>query len=648
MNLAITLLVAIAIASIIGTVLQQNEPYNNYVIKFGPFWFEVFKALGLYDIYGAVWFLFLLGFLLVTTSVCVYRYTPSLLRDMNHFRTDAQEKSLRAFKHHSRWEPEGDVGRMPELAQRFLTGRGYRVRVKTTDDHTMVAAMKGSSSRLGYLFAHVGIVVICLGGLIDGNVPLKWADYTGRIVPETRDIPVSQIPEHSILSEDNAAFRGSVQIPEGGRAGVVFLGMRDGYLVQPLPFRIELEDFRIEHYESGMPKSFESDLVIHDEELDQPLRQTIAVNHPLIYKGYAIYQSSFADGGSLMKMRAWSLDEPGREPLQIEGRVNQSVRINTPRGGYRLELDDFKLFNIFPNEEEGATKKFRNFGPSVVFRLRDSSGQAIEFMNYMSPVQIEGRYFFMSGMRSAVSEPYRYIHIPVGSDGTVKRFMRLRELAMDPERMQGAVEQQMGLLERTDFDPALARQVSDNIVAVVSLFVRQGLDAVFEQVQANFKEEAQQQGAMESYINVIRGVLGGIYIDVLAEEGIKIDQDVTEQDAQFFEDAMTALSLTGPYGSPVLLQLDSFEHVQASGLQITRSPGKDIVYLGCVMLMVGVFFMLYLHHRRVWLRISADGKLLFAGSGHRNRADFSGEFEELERGLRALSAAPGPDDDRAA
>ena len=52
MNLAITLLVVVAIASVIGTVLRQNQPYPDYAIKFGPFWFEVFRRLGLYDVYG--------------------------------------------------------------------------------------------------------------------------------------------------------------------------------------------------------------------------------------------------------------------------------------------------------------------------------------------------------------------------------------------------------------------------------------------------------------------------------------------------------------------------------------------------------------------------------------------------------------------
>ena len=45
MNLAITLLVVVAVSSIIGTVLQQNQPYPHYVIKFGTFWFEVFNRL---------------------------------------------------------------------------------------------------------------------------------------------------------------------------------------------------------------------------------------------------------------------------------------------------------------------------------------------------------------------------------------------------------------------------------------------------------------------------------------------------------------------------------------------------------------------------------------------------------------------------
>lgn len=45
MRFAIALLTVICIASVIGTVLQQQQPYPNYVNQFGPFWAQVFGLL---------------------------------------------------------------------------------------------------------------------------------------------------------------------------------------------------------------------------------------------------------------------------------------------------------------------------------------------------------------------------------------------------------------------------------------------------------------------------------------------------------------------------------------------------------------------------------------------------------------------------
>ena len=39
MRFAISLLSLLAIASVIGTVMKQNEPMPNYVNQFWPFWF---------------------------------------------------------------------------------------------------------------------------------------------------------------------------------------------------------------------------------------------------------------------------------------------------------------------------------------------------------------------------------------------------------------------------------------------------------------------------------------------------------------------------------------------------------------------------------------------------------------------------------
>lgn len=642
MNLAITLLVAVAIAAVIGTVLQQNEPYNNYVIKFGSFWFEVFRALGLYDVYSAGWFLVLLGFLLVSTAVCVYRQGPGIIRDMRQYRLGVKKKSLRSFHQNGEWETPLAGEEAAGRAQAFLEGQGFRVRSRADDDHTVVAAMKGSTNRLGYLLSHVSIVVICIGGLLDGNLGLKFGELTGRIAPETRDLPVSQVPDKSVLPADATSFRGSVTLPEGSQADFIFLNLRDGYLVQNLPFTVALDDFRIQHYASGQPKSFESDIVIYDDELEEPLRRTIAVNHPLIYKDYAIYQASFADGGSSVTLRAWSFDRPQEEPLQLEGTINRDLKLMTPRGPMTIELTDFKPYNIFPApEDDPQGKKFRNYGPAVVFRLRDRAGQAKEYINYQLPITIDGRPFFMSGMRASQGEAYRYLHIPLDSEGSLGRFMRFRALASDNARVEQVAEQQLGDI----FGAAEEREQRDQLVVsmanLVGLFVNRGIDAVVARVEESVPEE-QRQAVLESYMTVLRNVMGALYVDLLREEGVAVDEGVAQTDAAFFDDAMNAFSLLGAYGAPFYVQLSDFNHVEASGLQITRSPGKDIVYLGCAMLMAGVFFLFYVHHRRLWVWLEpgpAGTRVLFAGAAHRNRVDFEREFERLQGGMKTVTAA---------
>jgi cytochrome c biogenesis protein len=71
---------------------------------------------------------------------------------------------------------------------------------------------------------------------------------------------------------------------------------------------------------------------------------------------------------------------------------------------------------------------------------------------------------------------------------------------------------------------------------------------------------------------------------------------------------------------------------EASGLQITRSPGKNVVYLGCVMLIAGVFMMFYITHQRLWVMIKPRGegsRVMLAGMGNRNQRDFSKTFDNL-------------------
>jgi cytochrome c biogenesis protein len=639
MNLAVTLLVGIAIASIIGTVLQQNEPYQNYIIKFGPFWFEMFRALGLYDLYGAVWFQGILGFLLVSISVCVYRNGPTMLRDMTHFREHVTDTSLRAFHNCREWRLPQPAAAVLETAATVFTARGFRLRKTTEHGRSTLVAMKGGINRLGYLFTHIAIVIICVGALVDGNLSLKLAEMSGRVKIETRDIPASKVPAISVLPQDTGAFRGSITIPEGSTADFVFLNVRDGYFVQKLPFTVKLKDFRIQHYVSGQPKSFESDLVIEDPQRDAPLEATIAVNHPLIYRGYAIYQASFGDGGSLLKFRAWPLVGAEPDTVDLEGRVNSDKVLEVFGEPLTLELTDFKLFNIFPVPEgDPSGKKFRNHGPSFQYKLRDQGGQAHEYITYMSPVLQNGRQYYISGVRGSPADDFRYLHIPADDKISLERFFRLRNALYDTARVDEVARATAAQMFRAlaSPDPQMQDKLYQSITQVVRIFAEQGYDGIGAFVAAQVPAE-RQETVLTAYGRMLQSVLAQLYVGVLRAEGSDLQQGVDARASQFYEDAIAAMSQLGEYAAPFYLQLTGFEQVEASGLQIARAPGKNVVYLGCVLLIAGVFLMFYTRHRRYWFRIVAadagSSEVLFAGSGHRDLREFHKEYEDISAHL---------------
>ena len=630
MNLAITLFVALALASVIGTILKQNEPYQNYIVKFGPFWHGVFERLGLYDIYSSGWFILILAFLVTTTSICLYRNTPRVLATLKQYREDMQEAQLLNLAHNARMRTglahEEAVTKLAACFKRL----GFRYRIKRQENRTTLAAMKGAGNRFGYLFTHCAVVIICIGGFLDSNVPLKIQSLRGQLQAETRDLPISQIPDKSKLPVNNTSFRASVSIPEGRAVGAAFINLGAGYLVQPLPFIILLEDFRVEHYPGGQPKSFESDLVIQDGE--RRMVKTIAVNHPLNYRGYTIYQASFGDGGSKLDFTLHDLTSSGVHHHTIN--VNRSVSLDHNGENLQLEMEEFRKFNIFPNEDPAIDKKFRDFGPSVNFKLRRTDGRANEYLNYMYPITLEGREFLLSGVRSSLDEEFRYLHIPADDDGSPDRFLALLDTLQDTERLRRIyAERQATLLAGADLDGKITGQdVSNVTLRIVRLFLDGGFPLMQQQVDPAMDEETARTVNSAS-MKILRFGLEQAYLTMLADAGMDTD-DISDRDIQFLNDAIITFSALHQYGSPYYLQLTEFEHVEASGLQIARAPGAKWVYLGFSLLIVGVFLLFYVPHQRLWAIVrpgDSGSEILLAGSRTRHARDFSRYFRRISR-----------------
>ena len=651
MRFAISLLSILAIASIVGTVLKQAEPYANYLIQLGPFWFEVYEKLGLYDVYHALWFLVILTFLVVSTSVCIARNAPNFAREMKSFREHVSEQSLNAFKH----KHEAATSHAPEAlgaeAQRYLEGQGYKVRQLAREDGVLLAAKAGSWNRLGYFLAHSAIVLICIGGLMDGNLVFKAQQLLGYKKIETRDIPQSQVPAISRLTSSNPSFRGSVQIPEGSSADVAFLNVADGYLVQELPFIVGLKQFRIEHYSTGQPKSFESDLELFDHAGNKIREATIEVNHPLIHDGIAIYQASFGDGGTRLKLRGWNLFSPLAESFELDGAVHQNATLTGAAGNYTVEFTDFRPFNIenmggeitqsgdamsvLGGSSVSDNKHLRNVGPSFQYKLRDARGQALEFSNYMLPLELEGRWYMMSGVRESPNEGFRYLRMPLDANGSLDGFMRLRGALLNPDmRDEIAARFARQALNENAWNTEIETKLKFSATQVLALFADGGFQSLGAFIEKNVPK-AEGERAAGTYLRILELAAFEALAIAHRQQGLN---PPTPDDATgwLVRDTLNSMSDMFVYGAPVYLQLAQYEEVKSSGLQLTRSPGKNVVYFGSLLLTLGVFFMLYVRERRVWLRIK-PGQALLAMSSAKHTIDFEKEFSRHAQALDTLA-----------
>ncbi len=76
-----------------------------------------------------------------------------------------------------------------------------------------------------------------------------------------------------------------------------------------------------------------------------------------------------------------------------------------------------------------------------------------------------------------------------------------------------------------------------------------------------------------------------------------------------------------------------------TGLQVKRDPGIWIVYLGFILMTVGIGLTFYSSHTKIWVSIEPDSKgrgtmVAVAGSTSRNAPGFGDRFEELETRLK--------------
>jgi cytochrome c biogenesis protein len=296
-------------------------------------------------------------------------------------------------------------------------------------------------------------------------------------------------------------------------------------------------------------------------------------------------------------------------------------------------------------------KVLRNIGPSVGYKLRDAAGQAREYQNYMVPVDTgDGQPVFLLGMRERPEEPFRYLRVPADEQGSMETFVRMRATLADADARARAIDRYIA--RATDPKrPELANQLRSSAARALALFAgseRAKTDAVSTggwQAIAEFMEANIPEGERERAGAVLVRILNDVLFEVLnvSREKAGLAAMLPDEKTQtFLTQAVLAISDAHFYPAPVALMMTDFKQVQASVFQVARAPGKNIVYLGCLLLIIGIFAMLYVRERRLWVWLAKDDThprgtaATMAFSVNRKTIDSDREFEHLKDKLLAI------------
>jgi cytochrome c biogenesis protein len=255
-KLSVVILLSLAMTSIIGTVIPQNENPMLYHQKFGNVLFKLFNTLDIFDMYHSWWFRFLLCMLTINIIICSINRLSSTWKTIFPKKASFTINRFRNAKNRQEWPADGSADGLTEIYASWLSKRFNMVKSETSENGYLLFGEKGRWTRLGVYAVHLSIILMIVGSLV------------GSIF----------------------GFDGFVNIPEGESVDSIFL--RNSQSEIKLDFAIKCNDFDFTLYESGMPKEYRSSLSIIKNN-QTIMQKDIIVNDPLRYEGINIFQSSY-------------------------------------------------------------------------------------------------------------------------------------------------------------------------------------------------------------------------------------------------------------------------------------------------------------------------------------------------------------------
>jgi cytochrome c biogenesis protein len=256
LRFAIIILLIIAVCSIIGTVIEQDQSIETYKLNypltnqvFGFLSWEIIIKFGLDHVYKTWWFITLIilfGTSLLTCSLLQQLPALKISRRCQFFRTERQFQRLKIST------------KLSEASfQKFL------FKIKNThysifQQKNIIYAYKGLIGRIAPIIVHFSMILILVGTVIGAVNGFKAQE----IVPKTETFHIQ-----NILS--NGQF---TTIPK---------------------VSTRINDFWITYTKQTTINQFYSDISILNVEGNEIERKTIFVNSPARYRGINYYQTDW-------------------------------------------------------------------------------------------------------------------------------------------------------------------------------------------------------------------------------------------------------------------------------------------------------------------------------------------------------------------
>lgn len=324
LKLAIFVLIFLALTSIVGTLIEQNQTLDQYRRFYSEGTIRLFTALDLFDMYHSWWFLLLLVLFTVNLICCTVDRLPRAVRIVRNPRTTLDENLEKTLGTVTRWKKKGEPSAWAEAYRSALGSAFGRPRVTADGATVHLYAEKGIASRFGVYVTHLSILVIFIGAIV-GNV---------------------------------FGFKGYANIIEG--RSVRTIPTRGGTSSVDLGFTVRCNSFRVTYYPSGQPKEYASDLSVI-ENGREVLRKTIEVNDPLRYKGIWFYQASYGTAGASTVRLSVNQPTGGGETISLSPGETRDIR------GYgRIGAVDYR-------------NDFQGMGPALLVVLKKPDKPATQF-----------------------------------------------------------------------------------------------------------------------------------------------------------------------------------------------------------------------------------------------------------------------------